>query len=397
MIVPNSSERLSERPRHCGPILAAALALPGIALAEGAPQDGLIGLKYLYYKEIRDLGGTGLKPLTVNSPSVYALVPFGGRFSVEASAVVDSLSGATPRWHTAVSSASKMSDNRTAGDVHFTTYFRRAAVGVGVAYSNENDYLSRAVSLDARISSEDNNTTFSFGIGGSRDTVKVNTEHPGSQGGLPIDANGNPIAQKKKGTDLLAGVTQVLTPVDIVQANLTYTQGKGYLADPYKWNDARPDKRNQLALLARWNHNFSDVGGTLRLSYRFYHDSYEVKANSVGAEWVQPYGALTFTPELRYHTQSAARFYVDPVAGQPVPLTTSTQSDGAYSVDYRLSAFGALTAGLKLGYQIDKDWSVDAKASYYEQRGDWRLGGKGSPGLDPFRAQWYQVGVYRRL
>jgi hypothetical protein len=56
-----------------------------------------------------------------------------------------------------------------------------------------------------------------------------------------------------------------------------------------------------------------------------------------------------------------------------------------------------VTAGIKLAWAIGKDWTVDAKFDYYEQRGDWRLGGTGSPGLDPFKAQFYQVGVYRRF
>ena len=36
---------------------------------------------------------------------------------------------------------------------------------------------------------------------------------------------------------------------------------------------------------------------------------------------------------------------------------------------------------------------LDASYVRYEQRGDWRLGGHGSPGLAPFSAQWFEVGV----
>jgi len=44
-------------PSRRGAILTAALALPGVAgltglaRAEGAPTDGVIGYKYLYYKD----------------------------------------------------------------------------------------------------------------------------------------------------------------------------------------------------------------------------------------------------------------------------------------------------------------------------------------------------------
>jgi hypothetical protein len=379
--------------RRSGPILAAALALPGVAGAEGAPQDALIGLKYLYYREFPNLAGTtGLKPLVVNSPSVYALMPIGNAWSVEGSAVYDSISGATPRSHT--TSAATMSDQRAAGDVRVTRYFRRAALGVGFAYSTENDYESMALSSDLRLSTDDNNTTFTIGVGYANDKIKVNTEHPLSQTQLPTDANGDQIAQHKRTPDFMIGITQVLSPSDIVQANWTYAAGRGYFTDPYKFADNRPSKRNQSALLVRWNHHFTPVDGTLRLSYRYYSDTFSVSASTIGAEWVQPLGAFTLTPELRYHTQNAARFYVDPVNGAPVPPTDPTLY---YSTDYRLSAFGGITAGLRAAWQINKDWSIDGKATYYEQRADWRLSGKGSPGLDPFRAAWYQLGIYKRF
>ena len=52
---------------------------------------------------------------------------------------------------------------------------------------------------------------------------------------------------------MLVGVTQVLSVNDIVQSNLTYSVGSGYYNDPYKAIDVRPDHRDQLAWLTRWN------------------------------------------------------------------------------------------------------------------------------------------------
>ena len=93
------------------------------------------------------------------------------------------------------------------------------------------------------------------------------------------------------------------------------------------------------------------------------------------------------TPSLRYYTQSAADFYFDPpfpqgfVFGQP------------YSADTRLSAFGALTSGVSIVKRLPDGWSFDVKLDFYRQRSDWRLGGGGSPGLEPFSARWIQTGV----
>ena len=68
-----------------------------------------------------------------------------------------------------------------------------------------------------------------------------------------------------------------------------------------------------------------------------------------------------------------------------------------YTSDQRLSAFGGITLGVKLAKVFAEGWSVDGKAEYYEQRGDWRIGGDGSPGLQAFKAQLYQVGVNRKF
>jgi len=54
-----------------GAVLAAALALPGVVAAETAPTDGLIAFKYLWYHDLQP----GLSRITVNSPSVYTLLP----------------------------------------------------------------------------------------------------------------------------------------------------------------------------------------------------------------------------------------------------------------------------------------------------------------------------------
>ena len=105
------------------------------------------------------------------------------------------------------------------------------------------------------------------------------------------------------------------------------------------------------------------------------------------------------TPSFRYYTQSAAKFYYDPVydpdVGAPYPVGYFTNTPKYISPDQRLSAFGAITVGLKVAMKVTQDWTVDAKVERYEQRSDWRIGSHGSPGLDPFRATFFQFGVSR--
>ena len=190
-------------------------------------------------------------------------------------------------------------------------------------------------SLQASISSQDNNTTFLIGTGLSLD--KIN----------PVNAVVR--NERKHSNEFMLGLTQVLTPTDIAQIVLTHVDGKGYYADPYKSLDRRPRQREQNVLLLRWNHHFAALGSSNRLSYRNYADSYGISSHSLEEEYVQPFGTgWKFTPSLRYYTQSAARFYYDPVYDSrfraPFPVGYNFLSKADISSDQRLSAFGALNA-----------------------------------------------------
>ena len=367
-------------------LLAAALLLPGVqALADEPPQNGSISLRYLDYADRQ----SGLDRIHAHSPSIAVTAPVASDWSIEGTLTADDVSGASPRYHTAISGASHMHDERKAGDVAVTRYFRRGTLTAGAAYSTEHDYVSRALSLNGTVSSEDNNTTWAFGLAGSRDSINP-VNH------LVVD-------EHKRTVSVLAGVTRVLTPNDIGQLTLTRTNGSGYYNDPYKLFDNRPRSRRENTVLLRWNHYVDATGGTTRLGYRYFSDSYRIRAHTLSAEYVQPLaGGWSLVPELRLYSQSAAYFYYDPVydaaLGAPFPpgFANGADPNRLTSPDQRLSGFGAVTAGLKVVREIGKVWTVDVKVEGYEQRGSWRLFHDGSPGLAPLHARMLQVGLTRR-
>ena len=375
-------------PKRPGAITLAALALPGVmvpaAHAENAPDEGVVTVKLQAYKDSQP----GLERIKVIAPSVHVLLPIAGAWSVEATAVQDNISGASPRWHTSISGASRMEDRRTAADVKLTRYFDRGAVGLRYAYSDENDYRSNAVAIDARFSSADNNTTWAAGLAMSRDLIN------------PV--NELVVNEHKEVTEGMIGVTQALSKNDLAQLNLTYVRGRGYFNDPYKLVDQRPRSKNQTIALMRWNHFFEGNSTTLRSSYRFYNDSFGTQAHTAQLEWVIPVSERFFvTPSTRYYTQRKASFYFDPVydpeIGEPYPAGYSQSPPKYYSADARLSSYGAFTVGGKFEWRIDNRWSADIKYELYQQRSGWRLGGGGSPGLANFTAQFAQIGISRRF
>lgn len=376
-------------PALCGVILGAALALPGIAPSAHAepPPDAQVGARYLDYRDRQP----GLDRVTVRSPSVWFVTPIGSDWSAAGTLGTDSVSGASPAWHASISSASRFSDRRTTGDWRVTRHFARSTLSVGAVHSDEDDYRSRALSIAGSLSSDDGNTTWALAVGGAWDTLNP--------------SNNRVRDAERRATDVLATVTRVLTPVDVVQVGLGVARYEGYLDDPYKTFDQRPDSRDQALLQLRWNHHFADGalgGSTLRTSYRGFRDSWGVRAHTLAAEWVRPVGhGWTLTPLVRLHSQSAARFYYDPVydprLGAPFPPGWLASRDAERSSDARLSAFGAASVGLRTAVAFAGGWSAELRTEWYRQKASWRAFGDGSPGLATLDARIVQLSVNRRF
>jgi len=362
------------------------MALPGLmtnAQADSAPESGIISFKYLSYRDKQP----GLDRIAVSSPSLSVLFPVGRAWAFLGTRVLDAISGASPRYHAAISGASKMQDSRQANDIKVTRYFERATLSIGAANSTEHDYESRATNVTGTFSSEDNNTTWTLGTGYTNDSIN------------PV--NRAVVDERKSSRDYLLGASQVLTPNDIVQVSMTYSDGHGYYSDPYKSIDNRPRNRTQRAILTKWNHHLAS-GSILRSSYRHYWDSYDIRGDTFTLDWVKPFSnGVSVTPSVRYHTQSAANFYFDPVyhpsLGAPFPPDYLNNPAGFYSADQRLSAFGAITTGFKISKSVADGWEADMRADYYQQKPEWRWIGKGSPGLAPLTATVLQFGLSKKF
>lgn len=368
------------QPRIITPgILGLTLGLYGVspAQADTAPERGLVAFKYLSYDDKQP----GLDRISVRAPSWMVMMPIAGEWSVEALTTTDTVSGASPAYHSEKTSAVHMKDVRRGQDLRLTRYFPQGSLSLAGSHSKESDYESRALSISGSLSTEDKNTTLNLGMGMTRDKI--------NPGNLVV------VDEKKSINDFMIGLTQVMGTHDIAQLNLTYARGTGYFSDPYKSYDNRPDRKRQTAILGRWNHHFDATEGTSRLSYRYYDDSFGIHSHTVTAEYVQPLaGNWTITPLARIYSQNAARFYVDP-NDAPNPTEPDNYNPGVtiISEDQRLSAFGAASLGFKVSNRIHRDLLIDFKYEYYEQRSQWNFNSKGSPGIDPLRANIMQLGV----
>ena len=107
--------------------------MPASALAQTAPDQGLIVLKYVDYRDWQPGGDR----IHVHSPSLYLLKPLSDSLAAEGSLVYDSISGASPLYHNTLSGASGkggVTDYRTAGNE-----------GFDILRDNETDALGKTV------------------------------------------------------------------------------------------------------------------------------------------------------------------------------------------------------------------------------------------------------------
>ncbi len=357
----------------------AALALPIVAVPAhaGAATVGEIGFALLGYKE------RGL--MKVTEPLAWVRLQVDDVWEFAATGAVDIVTGASPELVSNASGQSVQSvtgasidDRRRTGELRVRRRFGDLALGVSGARSREQDYRSRAFGLEASWDLNQRNTTLAAGLGRSNDRV-------GSSVDPTLDA-------PRRTREYLAGITQVLSPLAIVQSTVTVTRGEGRYDDPYKLTvtfppaggpvrflaDTRPDHRRTLAWLTRYRRHVPAAAGTLQLDYRFYRDDWGVRAHTLEAAWEQALDERwSVRPALRYYTQSAADFYA-PRVPDPAPP--------ALSSDQRLAAFGGLSPSLRVTLRLPSGMLLEATTGYVHDAARLRAGGGGSPAFETLRA-----------
>jgi hypothetical protein len=342
----------------------------------GAAVVGEIGASVLGYKE------RGLMKAT--EPILFGHAVIDDVWEVEASAVGDILTGASPQFVTNTSgrpmqvlTGASVHERRHAGDVKVGRHFGDLTLSASAAVSNEHDYHSKAGGVEVRQDLNERNTTLTLGYGRANDHV-----------GSSID----PTLDAPRQTDQwLVGVTQLLSPVSLVESSLAYSDGRGWYNDPYKFTvtfypdtslpalkpDTRPGERRSWSWLTRYRRHFIAQHGTLQAEYRYFRDDWGVRAHTAEVAWDQQLDERwSLRPALRYYTQGAADFY-SPLVARPQPRFLSS--------DQRLGAFGGLSPSLRAALRLDSV-TIEATVGYVHDAASLRLGGSGSSAFETLRA-----------
>lgn len=364
--------------------LAASTALTSTPTqAQTAPVEGNIGIKWMNYQETQD----GLDRIRVQARSTFLSLPLPANWALDATQTVDVISGASPAYYTEPRTFTPLRDVRRAQDLRLSWYPGLQKWSFGQSLSEENDYLSKGFSMSFMQASADRNVSVEVGFSRNEDTIN------------PV--NKRVTDQHKTTQDLLLSTTLVLTPTDIVQISLTHSSAKGYLSDPYKFFDVRPDHRRSHALAARWNHRLNAQDATLRLATRLHQDSFGIRSLMAQSEFSQAMGhGWYLTPLLRFYSQSQASFFSPPDPAQPAqPQIPPGAQLGItpLSFDQRLAAFGALTAGLKIEKRLASQTTLDLRWDHYVQSSHWGVMQTGTAGLADFKVRMVQVGISHKF
>ncbi|MDD2658560.1 MAG: DUF3570 domain-containing protein [Methylococcales bacterium] len=306
-------------------------------------------------------------------------------------------------------------ETRSQPQVNVKYYFDDYTLGVSGGLSDEPDFLSNFGALN--LSHEFNNklTTITGGYGVSSNTISRNTSSMtmAGMGGMNAAQYGPTQYPALHASSLYnsfsAGLSQVLSKNTVFQSSINYTNQNGYLSNPYKdvyirgvitpeqyyamsvdnastdWSaitnlqvvgielfrENRPTQRNIWSISNQLNHFIEEFDATLHFDYRFYIDDWGINSHTFSMKWFQALpGGIVVTPSIRYYSQSQADFFA--------PYFLAPRSDGFYSSDYRLSAFGDLSGGIAISKLFAKGVKLDASFEYVTHAGGLKLGGGGT-------------------
>jgi len=312
-------------------------------------------------------------------------------------------------------------ETRTMPAVGVKYAFDDSTLAVNGGLSDEPDFRSSFGTIEWRREFNQRLTTLGLGYSFTHNTITRAgaghaTHHASDPEHNPTDYPELDATSVYHGLSL--GLSQVLDHNTLLQLSLNYTHQSGYLSNPYKFvyvrgeitaeeyyalwqagpgdvdwravtalevvgielfREVRPDLRQQLALSAHLNRHLAALDATAQLDYRYFRDDWGIDSHTVTLDWYQSLPAgWSVTPTLRYYSQSAADFFA--------PYFLAPRTDGYYSSDYRLGAFGALSSGLSVAKQFARGARLEAGFEYYMHKASLKLGGSGDGGYADFDA-----------
>ena len=210
------------------------------------------------------------------------------------------------------------------------------SVSVNALYSTEHDYRSWTLATEMRYPFALKNTTAQIGFVRSWDRI------------FPDNRNWS---RSKNVTTFSAGLTQVLSPVWIMQVNASAILMSGYLSDPYQpvpvfqgdsftyHETVLPGSRLRKALGMRSNWMWFK-NSSIQIGYRYYWDDWDIQSHTANV-LVQKYIAnrdIRLSIGIRHYIQQHAGFFKTEYQNDNGFLTVDSKLNDLWSNEIEVGA-----------------------------------------------------------
>ncbi len=349
-----------------------AAALAALPVSGAEPPEAGLSLRHSLYQEA-DLPQESLqygstRRYRIRITELAAELPLGQRqdWALQLKASRETMSGASamasirgendqPRL---LMSGATIRETRNDLNVQLTRYRPLGTQGLALYLSEENDYRSSGGGWSFSRDFDRKHTTFSLGLQAYQDRLR------------PTDAElyGRIPEASKQRRLLQAALTRVIDAETLASVAFSRTWLRGYLSDPYRLADVRPDRNGQWTASLQLRRFWKPWQLAQHLDWRYYSDDFGTRAHTWRLSAFRQFGPLHLGLGLRAYRQSAARFYT--------PFAFELPADAEQSSDFRLSAFGALEARLNASWQW-RHWTLAAVLQRYHAEAGWGLDAAG--------------------
>lgn len=328
-----------------------------VLAASPAAADATLTARGVYYKE---------RATRVVQPMLDGVFEAGSRGLVDAHFLVDAITSASVS--AGAVDAAAFTENRYEAGLGYAHELGDLTLAGDARYSTESDYRSLYAGARAQLSLAQKNTVLGLGGGIGRDSISG-----GTGGGLgqvmlrcePGDADSETCSLATYA--VYASATQIVSRDAVVGASVDAAFLRGYQSNPYRSAvvgsgtsigtspEQHPTDRNRTAIAGFARYHLARTSTTAIAMYRFYRDSWDIRAHTPELRLVQELGARgDVSVRYRFHDQTRGAYFYR----ERYPMEQRYVSD-----DVKLSTFTSHTLEAKLGmfgeaFGLEEHWAA---------------------------------------
>lgn len=287
---------------------------------------------------------------------------FADKFDVQYTRSTDVVSGASVDVR--ITGASPYIEQRTEDNVSMQYLSGKTTYTVGFIHSYEPDYTSNTTTYSVSQDMFGDLTTVSMNYKREWDDVfKMIKECSESTSPCPegdfVKVHDPAFGMKRMDERSYGfGLTQIITRNTILAINYDLITDQGFISNPYRearyldptvargWSlepEVYPGTRTSNAIGSDLKY-YLPYRAALDLQYRYYEDTFGIRAHTVQLGYTQPWHNWTFDASARYYVQNQADFYSD--------LFPYANSQNFVSSNQDLSAYHSYSFGVGASYQF---------------------------------------------